>query len=142
VANSTSLINAAETTRLDINPLAREAAAADVAHAVLDGSAIEGRRGPDPNAPFAVLENQQGKAFIEGVELDRFELRLPAGVTGYLRTSGGLRPLPIGSRLDGSTGRFTWQAGAGFLGAYDLVFVRQQGPLTTRQEVRILIRPR
>ena len=42
---------------------------------------------------------------------------------GYLRTSEGLAPLPIGSQLDTTTGVFTWAPGVGFVGAYDLVFV-------------------
>jgi hypothetical protein len=42
---------------------------------------------------------------------------------GYLSANGELRPLPTGSSLDRS-GTFYWQPGAGFLGTYQLVFVR------------------
>jgi hypothetical protein len=49
-----------------------------------------------------------------------------------------LEPLPIGSTLNGST--FTWQLAPGFLGRYDLVFVRERdgGPVE-RHEVRITV---
>jgi hypothetical protein len=34
-----------------------------------------------------------------------------------------MRPLPTGATLS-ETGIFTWQPGAGFLGLYDLLFLR------------------
>ena len=38
--------------------------------------------------------------------------------------SAARRPLPVGSTLDAATGRFDWQPGVGFLGTYQLLFVR------------------
>ena len=54
-----------------------------------------------------------------------------------------LLPLPIGSHLDGATGTFTWQPGVGFVGPYDLVFVRAQaGRAMARHEVQIVLHPK
>ena len=44
--------------------------------------------------------------------------------TGFMRTGESLQPLPAGSRLNGQTGDFVWAPGAGFVGPYNLVFVR------------------
>ena len=84
---------------------------------------------------------------IRGEELDRFELTLGDDTnvqhTGYLRTSEGLAPLPAGSQLGAATGHFTWAPGAGFIGRYDLVFVRWVGPQAVgRREVRIILAPK
>jgi hypothetical protein len=46
-----------------------------------------------------------------------------SAIRGYLSVDGKFRPLPIGSTLDRSTGRFYWDPGAGFVGLYKLVFV-------------------
>ena len=83
---------------------------------------------------------------MQSEELDRIELHLDdaPGQTfaGYLRVGDGLAPLPIGSSLNPSTGAFTWMPGVGFVGAYDLVFVRQAaGRAVARQEVRIVLNP-
>jgi hypothetical protein len=84
---------------------------------------------------------------VHAEELDRVALQLsPSGVdrwAGYLRVGASLQPLPVGSQLAAPTGRFTWAPGVGFIGTYDLVFLRgtpRQGAV--RQEVRIVLRPR
>ena len=60
---------------------------------------------------------------------------------GYLRVGDGLMPLPIGSRLDEETGVFTWQPGVGFVGVYDLLFLRREGPrVLARQDARVVLR--
>jgi hypothetical protein len=86
---------------------------------------------------------------IQSEELDRVELHLDGldgsgrTMTGYLRTAAGAAPLPIGSRLDATTGAFTWQPGVGFVGPYDLVFVRWSGGrAVARQDVRIVLNPK
>jgi len=66
-------------------------------------------------------------------ELERIELDVNAA-NGYLLTPTGRAALPAGSRIDPSTGTFTWQPGAGFLGVFDLVF--------DDLRVRIVITPR
>jgi hypothetical protein len=61
---------------------------------------------------------------------------------GYLRVNGELRPLPIASTLDAQHAVFTWQPGPGFLGLYDLLFVRRSD--SDRQEqmpVRVVVVP-
>jgi hypothetical protein len=84
---------------------------------------------------------------IRGEEADRFELRLGGqsgeSYTGHLCVGDGLAPLPIGSRLDATTGVFTWAPGVGFVGTYDLVFVRWAGTrAVARQDVRLVLAPK
>ena len=106
---------------------------------------VTGRRGFDRDVPFDALTlSGEGHPILHAEELDRMEVRLDQGTTdgyaGYLRVGGRLRPLPIGSHLAGSS--FTWQPGPGFLGSYDLVFVRERdGAAVARQELRIEIHP-
>ncbi len=62
---------------------------------------------------------------------------------GYLRTSDGPSPLPVGSHLEPTTGVFTWAPGVGFVGSYDFVFLRLAGErAVARQDVRIVIAPK
>ena len=46
---------------------------------------------------------------------------------GFCGSASACSPLPVGSRLDAATGAFTWSPGVGFVGTYDLVFVRSAG---------------
>jgi hypothetical protein len=63
--------------------------------------------------------------------------------TCFLRASDGLAPLPIGSQLDEATGVFTWAPGVGFIGSYDLAFVRWAGAQpVARHEVRVILAPK
>ena len=111
----------------------------------LDTSPTIGRRSWDAEMPWrAYVAGRAGRAVLRGEELDRFELALgerPGEThTGYLRVGDGLRPLPIGSRLDAQSGAFTWSPGVGFVGTYDLVFVRSAGARAiARREVRIIL---
>jgi hypothetical protein len=60
-----------------------------------------------------------------------------------MRANGTLAPLPIGSSLNASTGLFTWQPGVGFVGSYDLVFVRwANGRAVAKQDVRVVLNPK
>ena len=111
----------------------------------LDPAALTGRRGWSPDAPWRAYEERAGRIVVRGEELDRFELLLPeAGVdrySGYVRSGGGLTALPAGSRLVANA--FTWSPGVGFVGTYNLVFVRSSANgVVSRQEVRIIIRPK
>ena len=57
-----------------------------------------------------------------------------------MRAGDALNPLPVGSRLDSRTGRFTWSPGVGFVGTYDLVFVRSAGErMIARRDVRFIL---
>ena len=73
---------------------------AEVAAARIDPRPVRARCGFDLRTPFRTVTG----GVIHGEELDRFEVRLAAGVSGYLRMGGELGPLPIGSRLDAATG--------------------------------------
>jgi hypothetical protein len=123
-------------------------AAATLAPVPATTTGVRGRRGWAPDAPWRTYPaDAAGRIVVYGEELDRFELQVGgrgAGpVTGYLRVGTALAPLPIGSRLEGTTGAFTWAPGVGFVGAYDLVFVRGSGDATVgRQEVRMVLRPK
>ena len=84
---------------------------------------------------------------IRGEEVDRFELSLGEHVgehyTGHVRVGEALALLPIGSQLDATTGQFTWAPGVGFIGRYDLVFVRWVGPrAVARHELRVILAPK
>ncbi len=62
-------------------------------------------------------------------ELGRLELWLGAPVdAGYLVAGGGLQPLPVGSSLAGA--QFAWMPPAGYVGAYQLVFLRGRERIT------------
>jgi hypothetical protein len=81
---------------------------------------------------------------VQAEELDRIEIHLGSAgqhqYTGYLQTVGGLKPLPVGSSLDASTGTFTWMPGVGFYGTYHITFVRWGGAhAVARQDVRITL---
>jgi hypothetical protein len=108
-----------------------------------DSSGVNARRGYDLNVPmrhYAADEN--GRVTVQGEELDRIEVQTNGATAGYLVTSAGLRPLPIGSRLDSATGTFTWQPGVAFIGTYDLAFVRRHASRLIRQDVRVVLNPK
>lgn len=102
------------------------------------GRAADGRaqatlqRGFNEDAPLEhIIRDADGTLVVDARELERLVIHLspdrPApGATfeGYLRVGDQLRPLPIGSTLDARQGLFRWAPGLGFLGRYDLVFVR------------------
>jgi hypothetical protein len=74
----------------------------------------------------------------------RVEVQLPRwdGVTfsGYQDVQGEMRPLPTGSTLDGAAGTFIWEPAPGYLGPFDLVFVRSNGGEAVR--VRVVVEAR
>ena len=119
-----------------------------IAAAPRDEGAVLGRRGWDLDGPWRWFGvGRSGRAVLRGEEIDRFELwfETPRGehYTGHLRVGEELSALPAGSQLDAATGRFTWAPGVGFVGAYDLVFVRWAGGrAVARYEVRIILAPK
>jgi hypothetical protein len=137
VANGTSAMRIAE----------REATAGEIDALPIDGTALRVRTGWDVDAQPGWREaDRNGRIVVEGRELDRLEVRLDeavsAGWRGYLRVAGTLRPLPAGSHL-AEDGTFTWQPAVGFVGAYDLVFLRAtgEGHLAARREIRVTLGP-
>jgi hypothetical protein len=108
---------------------------------------LRARRGFDLNAPWTTYTpDSTGLVVIHGQQLDRFELALgdTAGGrhAGYMRVGDALRELPAGSRLDPQRGSFTWAPAVGFIGPYDLEFVRLEGgQISARRGVRIVLHP-
>jgi hypothetical protein len=120
---------------------------AEVAAAPVSATAIRGRRGFDLERPLRDYFPSRGWIDVQAEELDRVELHLagagPHQYAGYLRTSNGLAPLPVGSTLDPATGVYTWMPGVGFHGAYELIFVNwSNGHAASRQDVRITLNPK
>jgi hypothetical protein len=112
---------------------------ADELDAFARTDAIVGRQGFDLDAPYKTYRpGADGVIVVESQELDRIELSIEPGATGYLRAAGTTRPLPAGSHLDPDTGTFTWQPGVGFVGAYDFVFLTGAG----QREIRIVLHPK
>ena len=61
------------------------------------------------------------------------------GYEGYLVGDGKLQALPAGSFLDKQSGEFYWQPGVGFIGKYQLVFIRTAGGQRVRIPVEVTI---
>jgi hypothetical protein len=131
-----------------VRPRTTVARPEDIAAAPHDDSPVLGRRGWDLDAPWRWFGvGRTGRAVIRGEEIDRFELQFEeqSGVrySGHVHVGDGLAALPVGSQLDATTGSFTWAPGVGFVGTYDLVFVRWvDGRAVARHEVRIILAPK
>jgi len=127
---------------------AATAALVSLNQAPLDARVVRGRRGWDLDAPWTTYRpGADGGIVVHGEELDRFELAMGGDEdehhSGYLRLGQNTRSLPIGSNLDATTGVFTWAPGVGFVGNYDLVFLRaRNGRVTARRDIRIVLHPR
>jgi hypothetical protein len=92
----------------------------------------------DPhNPPTPPFRKGGGEATYAGKEGEK------AKYVGYMIVGDELRPLPIGSTLAARTGLFSWMPGPGFLGNYDLVFIRGSGlGISARIPVKVTIRPK
>ena len=119
-----------------------------VAAATRADTPVLGRRGWDLAEHWRSYSvGQEGRAVIHSEEIDRVEMRLGAQrgerYTGHVRVGDALAALPPGSQLDNETGWFTWAPGVGFVGTYDLVFVRWEGTrAVARHEVRVILAPK
>jgi hypothetical protein len=144
VANSTT----GPTTGASTTALAMEGAIENIDAVPLERAPLWGRRGWDLGGAWtSYAASGSGRTLVRSEEIDRIELALVAGdgqtVSGYLRAASGLMPLPSGSQLHPATGRFTWTPGPGFVGTYDLVFVRSAGGVpVARRDVRVVLRPK
>jgi hypothetical protein len=109
---------------------------------------LTARRGLALDEPLRAIDSAgNGAVTLTGEELDRFEMQIGDrgrdSYAGYLRTATGLAPLPLGSQLDSDTQTFTWQTGPGFLGRYELVFVRSvSGQAVSRRDVTVILQPK
>ncbi|MGD2086365.1 MAG: hypothetical protein PVH61_09300 [Candidatus Aminicenantes bacterium] len=110
---------------------------------------MEFTKGYQRNAvPQTAYPDHNGLITIEIKELERLEIHLEgtrglaplSDYTGYLVVGDQLKTLPVGSHLDSEKGVFSWGAGPGFVGNYQLVFVNSNGQLLRR--VNIKIRPK
>jgi hypothetical protein len=125
--------------------VATASSAAAVTALPIDRSPILARRGWDSTTAWRSFgSGTSDRVVIRGEEVDRLDLWLGdewgQRYAGYHRVAGELTPLPIGSHLHATSGRFTWAPGAGFVGAYDLVFVRYSGQQpVVRREVRVIL---
>ena len=81
---------------------------------------------------------------IRSERVNWFNTQFENGVySGFLLVGEELRPLPIGSLLDNRKGIFTWQTGPGFLGEYDLVFIKEDSIGTKKRKmIRVRIKPK
>jgi hypothetical protein len=126
-------------------------AAEAVAAVPADYSLVEVQRvaSEDP-MPQTVFPEWTGAIQVKSTETEPIEVRLAnqfdeAGglYEGYVLADGTLRPLPVGSRLNRSTGVFRWQPGPSFIGNYELVFIRTlSSGFQTRIPVNITIAPK
>jgi uncharacterized delta-60 repeat protein len=145
VVNGTGAVAAA----VELAASSRVRATAEIIGAApRDDGPVLARRGWDLEGPWRWYGvGGAGRAVIRGEEIDRFELALgeQAGAyyTGHVRVGAEVAPLPVGSHLDATTGLFTWAPGVGFVGRYDLVFVRWEGTrAAARHEVRVILAPK
>ena len=94
--------------------------------------------------PEILQPDNYGSIHVEIEEVERIEVELGkgSGYRGYLTVGEELRSLPIGSTINPSNGTFSWLPGPGFLGKYDLVFVREIYGIATRIPVKVTIRPK
>ncbi len=77
-------------------------------------------------------------------ELERVEISLGFKCRGYLAVDDQIKPLPVGSNLDGEKGIFYWQPGPGFVGDYRFEFVGFDSATgeMIRKPVKITILPK
>jgi hypothetical protein len=117
-----------------------------------DYSIVEVTKAVAPDqAPQLVFPEWTGEIAVETKETEPVEVRLANQFTdnlggtyeGYVVIGGEMRPLPVGSFLDANRGVFKWEPGPGFVGNYELVFLRNiPGGFKTRVPVRLRIAPK
>jgi len=89
-------------------------------------SSVQFRKGVSPAERWQLGRmNREGTNSIQIREVDRVEIQLgqSGNIQGFMAVGKDLRPLPIGSTLDGRSGTFYWQPGPGFKGDYNFVFI-------------------
>ncbi|HLP46052.1 MAG TPA: Ig domain-containing protein, partial [Candidatus Kapabacteria bacterium] len=111
--------------------------------------AIQVQKGFRENGFQTLYPDSSGQMAIEIKELMRLEIDLTAGKRdeakwwGFLKVGDSLRKLPAGSGLDSDQGIFYWTPGPGFIGTYDLVFIkRHKTGVLKKRELTIKIIPK
>ncbi len=116
-----------------------------------DYSAVQVRRAAsDDRSSELVFPEWSGEIRVRAHETEQVEVQLgnqfdgsQATYEGYVAMNGRMRPLPVGSTLNPTTGVFTWQPGPGFLGRYRFVFLRiTPDGFKTRIPVDVRISPK
>ena len=104
------------------------------------------RRGFNLKAEPDVLQpDNYGIFHIEIQEVERIEINLGKAETlkGYQVVGQELRSLPIGSTLHSTNETYSWMPGPGFIGTYELLFLKTDGfGATKRIQVKVTIRPK
>jgi hypothetical protein len=96
------------------------------------------RRGLDLQQPFdQLVPDKDGVHRVEIPDLGRLEFSMGPVSGAYLVANGILRDLPPGSHLDAASGQFSWMPGPGYLGTYQLIFLRDGRQIS----VEVTIRP-
>jgi hypothetical protein len=154
VANATGAVDgvATATNPIELRPTEAPRSSGLLLSAIdsvpLDTARLEVRRGWDPRAAWSSSPvDSVGRTVIRGEEMDRIEFvpssASDAEYTMHLRTADGLMPLPIGSTIDQSTGRFIWSPGVGYVGSYDFVAVRWSASRpVARHDITIVLAPK
>ncbi len=115
---------------------------------IMDGASIRFQKGLSDAGRFEEV-NIDGSGFFHidltgaeplSVELSSNETRV---LEGYAVVGNELRRLPIGSTLDGESGKFYWVPGPGFQGCYHFVFLMKSadGSLSKRNVMVRTTRP-
>ena len=118
----------------------------------VENTLVEVQRAAETDkTPEYVMPEWTGEIRIRTREAEPLELLLANRFTdgaggryeGYMIVAGEPRALPPGSSLDAAAGIFKWQPGAGFVGSYQLVFVRTlPGGSQSSIPVRVRIVPK
>jgi Tol biopolymer transport system component len=80
---------------------------------------------------------------LRAMDIGHLELGGSTGTAyeGSTVNAGALEPLPIGSSFNADDGVFSWQLGPGFVGVYELYFVRIVDGRREGIPVRLVVRP-
>jgi hypothetical protein len=74
---------------------------------------------------LTVYPDSTGRRVVSLEQGERIEMRLPSGYDeAWQVVLGGRGPLPIGANWDPASRAFAWEPAPGFLGNYEIVFVR------------------
>jgi hypothetical protein len=115
----------------------------------VDSGSVKVREGFENGPVRSIARGIDGSRRASAAERDRLEIRLTSASSdreeyaGYLVVDGRLRELPTGSSFDPARGAFYWQPGLGYIGDYELLFVRTRADgVRERTPVHVTLRER